>query len=71
MAVKKPIADKPAIKVEMSLADPTGDQDNGSTVIQITISGSQSVARNRVAKAIGEAVQAACEKLAQTPKHLH
>jgi hypothetical protein len=71
MAAKKPIADKPAIKVEMSLADPAGDQDDGSTVIQITISGSRSGVRNRVARAIGEAVQATCEKLAQPPKHLH
>jgi hypothetical protein len=38
MATKKPFADKPDIKVEMTLADPADDQDDGNTVIQITIS---------------------------------
>jgi len=71
MAAKKTHTAKPAIKVEMSLANPPDDQDNGSTVIQITISGSQSGARNRVARAIGEAVRAACENLAEPPKRLH
>jgi hypothetical protein len=71
MAAKKPISDKPAIKVEMSLANPADDQNDGSTVIQITISGSPRGSRNRIARAIGEAVRAACENLAQPPKRLH
>jgi len=70
MPVKKPVEGKPSIKVEMSLANsPSGERD--SAIIQIKISGSSATARDRVAKAISQAVRAACENLAQPPKSLH
>jgi hypothetical protein len=68
MPIKKP-SEKPTIKVEMDVAD--SRDAGGSAVIQIKISGSSPVARDRVTKAIGQAVRAACQNLAQPPKNLH
>ena len=71
MPVKKPIESKPSIKVEMNVANSPDVGEKGSAVVQIKISGSSAAARDRVAKAISEAVRAACQNLAQPPKRLH
>jgi hypothetical protein len=68
MPVKKPIESKPSIKVEMNVANSPDVGEKGSAVVQIKISGSPAAASDRVAKAISEAVRAACQNLAQ---HLH
>ena len=71
MPVKKPIESKPSIKIEMNVANSPDVGEKGSAVVQIKISGSSAAARDRVAKAISEAVRAACQNLVQPPKRLH
>jgi hypothetical protein len=71
MPVRKPVENKPSIKVELSIANSPDSGEEASAVIQIKVSGSSAAARDRVAKAISQAVQAACENLAQPPKRLH
>jgi len=62
---------KPSIKVEMTVANSPEAGEKASAIIQIKVSGSSAAARERVAKAISQAVRTACEDIAQMPKHLH
>jgi hypothetical protein len=71
MPAKKPAASKPSIKVEMKIANSPNVGESDSAVIQIKISGSSAANRDRVTKAIGQAVQVACRNLAEPPKRLH
>ena len=69
MPTGKPGEGKPSIKVDMRMTNSSETGEEASAVIEIRISGSS--AADRVAKAIGRAVQTACQNLAELPRSLH
>ena len=71
MPTGKPGEGKPSIKVDMRMTNSSETGEEASAVIEIRISGSSAAARDRVAKAIGRAVQTACQNLAELPRSLH